>query len=66
MGGLEDAGPTAEGAGRLAQETTVGSTLCTGVEEASGVFTHTHRGRMNIKTICYVTVKERLVLHSLT
>lgn len=43
MGGLEDAGPTAEGVGRLAQETTVGSTLCTGVEEASGVFKHTHR-----------------------
>lgn len=33
---LEDAGPTAEGAGRFALETTVGSTLWTGVEEAIG------------------------------
>lgn len=35
-GGAEEAGPAAGGDGRFAQDTTVGSTLCTGVEEASG------------------------------
>lgn len=31
-----DTGPAAEGPGRFTQDTTVGSTLWTGVEEASG------------------------------
>lgn len=46
-GGLEDPGTMAEGAGRFTQETTVGSTLWTGVEEAS-------RGAFNTQTQTFI------------
>lgn len=43
VGGSEDDGPTtAEGVGRFTQETTVGSTLWTGVEDAIGGFKTTN------------------------